>query len=467
MIARRLFNGRAARVALGQRACASKLNMLNKPSEMPKHARFIHSSRAARASEDYYSVLNVPRDASQSDIKKAYYQLAKKYHPDANKAASAKDKFIKIQEAYDTLSDEAKRKTYDQFGSEGPGSGFNGGFGGAGGMGGMEDILSQMFGGGFARARGGFAAVGEDIEAAVSISFMDAVRGVSASVTVTPVVACEPCGGSGARRGAKRTRCATCGGSGQATFAMGGFHVQQPCPACGGEGSGVAAGDRCGACGGKGRVRERRSVRVDVPPGCDSGMRVRVGGQGDAPLDGDGPRGDLYVRVRVAPSRTFRRKGADVYVDVDVPLPTALLGGSVRVPTVDGDVDVRVREGTQPGDELRLRAKGLPRLNAAGRGDQYLTLKVRLPAGVSGEERAAVENLARLWSGKGTASPPGSSSSSSSDGPSGSSSSDSGGPSGSSSSDSDGPSASSDSSESPTGFFSRLKKDFDSLKKHK
>ncbi|KAJ2908572.1 mdj1 protein precursor, partial [Coemansia aciculifera] len=201
-------------------------------------------------------------------------------------------------------------------------------------------------------------------------------------------------------RGAKRHRCATCGGSGQATFAMGGFHVQQPCPACGGEGSAVSAADRCGSCGGKGRVRERRTVDVDVPAGCDSGMRVRMAGQGDAPIDGDGPSGDLYVRVRVTPSPVFRRKGADVYCDVDVPLHTALLGGSVRAPTVDGDVEVSVKQGAQPGDELRLRAKGIARVDRPGRGDQYLTLRVRLPTSLTPEQRELVEKFAGIYKEK-------------------------------------------------------------------
>ncbi|KAJ2765724.1 mdj1 protein precursor, partial [Coemansia linderi] len=238
-----------------------------------------------------------------------------------------------------------------------------------------------------------------DIEAAVTISFMDAVRGVRTSVTVTPVVKCSPCSGSGARPGAKRHTCKTCGGSGQATFAMGGFHVQQPCPACGGEGSAVRSADRCGSCGGKGRVRERRTEDIDIPPGCDSGMRVRLPGKGDAPIDGDGPSGDLYVQVRVTPSKVFRRKGADVYYDVSVPLHTALLGGAVRVPTVDGDVEVNIKQGVQPGDELRLRGKGIARINARGRGDQYLTLKVRLPETLTPAQRDLIEQFAALSGG--------------------------------------------------------------------
>ncbi|KAI9502559.1 chaperone protein DnaJ, partial [Coemansia spiralis] len=373
-----------------------------------------HTSGPQRAPEDYYDVLGVKRDASQSEIKKAYYQLAKKYHPDANKSSDAKDKFIKIQEAYDTLSDETKRQSYDQFGTAEPTGGMGGdGMGGAGfgGFNNMEDILSQMFGGGFAnmggRARGpgrsgGFTSEGEDIDASVTVPFMDAVRGTRTQITITPIIKCKPCDGFGAKKGAKRQKCKVCNGSGQATFAMGGFHVRQPCPACGGEGSTISREDMCTSCDGKGRVRERKTVSVDIPPGCDNGMRIRLQGMGDVPIDGDGPAGDLYVRIRVIPSKTFRRKGADVYYDVDMPFTTAILGGSIKVPTVDGDVEVKIRSGTQPGDELRLRGKGIPKLNSGARGDQYLSLRIKLPTKLSDKQRELIEQFEADVQGKPT-----------------------------------------------------------------
>ncbi|KAJ2692591.1 mdj1 protein precursor [Coemansia sp. RSA 1285] len=404
---RAISNAQATGITAANRSCKGKVG--RSAGFCVNHRHTFHTSSTARASgEDYYDVLGVKRDASQSDIKKAYYQLAKKYHPDANKEADAKERFIKIQEAYDTLSDETKRQTYDQFGTADPTGGMGGGAGGGfSGFGNMEDILSQMFGGGaggggFAgmggRARGpgrgrGFTSVGEDIEASVTVTFMDAVRGTRANVVVTPIVKCEPCGGSGAKKGARRQTCKTCGGSGQATFAMGGFHVQQPCPACGAEGSTISRKDQCPSCDGKGRVRERKSVPVDIPPGCDNGTRIRVQGLGDAPIDGEGPAGDLHIRVRVTPSKDFRRKGADVYYDVAMPFTTAILGGSVRVPTVDGDVEVKIRPGTQPGDELRLRGKGIPRLNSGARGDQYLTLQVKLPTSLSDSQRKLIEQF--------------------------------------------------------------------------
>ncbi|KAJ2372433.1 mdj1 protein precursor [Coemansia sp. RSA 2607] len=370
-------------------------------------ARSFHTTSAMRKSDDFYSVLGVKRDASAAEIKKAYYQLAKKYHPDANKDPSAKDKFIKIQEAYDTLSDESKRRSYDQFGTADPTGGMGGGPGaGFGGFENMEDILSQMFGGAFGGAQGrrsgpgrtsnagGFASVGEDIEAVATVPFMAAVTGTTTSVTITPIVKCEPCSGAGAKKGAKRHTCSLCHGTGQATFTMGGFHVQQSCPQCGGEGWTVSPKDQCASCGGKGRVRERKTVQVNVPAGCDSGMRIRMAGMGDVPVEGEGPAGDLYVRLRVLPSEVFKRKGADTYCSANVPFTTAILGGSVRVPTVDGDVEVKIKPGTQPGEELRLRGKGIRKVNSSARGDQYLSLRVRLPTQMSDRQRQLIEQFA-------------------------------------------------------------------------
>ncbi|KAJ2380012.1 mdj1 protein precursor [Coemansia sp. RSA 2611] len=426
--------------------------------------RGFHASGARRAADDYYGILGVKREASQSEIKKAYYQLAKKYHPDANKDAGAKDKFIKIQEAYDTLSDEGKRRSYDQFGTADPTGGMGGGQGaGFSGFENMEDILSQMFGGAFSgmggRARGpgrgntgGFMSVGEDIEAAVTVSFMEAVSGAKTSVTITPVVQCEPCGGLGARKGAKRQTCKTCRGTGQAMFQMGGFHVAQPCPECSGEGSTISAKDKCSACQGRGRVRERKTVPVEIPAGCDNGMRIKLSGLGDVPIEGAGPAGDLYVRVRVMPSKTFRRKGSDIYYDLELPFTTAILGGSVRVPTVDGDVEVKVRAGTQPGDELRLRAKGVRKINSMARGDQYLNLNVKLPTDLSARQRRLIEEFADGGSSSSSGKDCDAKDSSTAD----------------KSTDKDSGEHTDGSSKEQKGggFFSRIKKDFESFKKH-
>lgn len=240
--------------------------------------------------------------------------------------------------------------------------------------------------------------VGEDIEASLTISFMEAVKGTQKPITVTPIVQCQPCRGSGAKPDAKRTTCQTCRGTGQATFAMGGFHVQQPCPQCGGEGTTIRRQDQCASCDGKGRVRERKQIKVEVPAGCDSGMRIRMQAQGDAPLEGSGPAGDLYVKVRVLPSQIFRRKGSDIYYELSLPFTTAVLGGNLRVPTVDGDVEVKIKAGTQPGDELRLRGKGVHKVgspHSSARGDQYLGLKVGLPKDLTDRQREMFGELAK------------------------------------------------------------------------
>ncbi|KAJ2145628.1 mdj1 protein precursor [Coemansia sp. RSA 564] len=393
------------------------------------HTTFVH-----RASDDFYEVLGVKKDASAPEIKKAYYQLAKKYHPDANKDPGAKDKFLKIQEAYDTLSDASKRQSYDQYGSADPMEGMGGGPGaGFSGFGGMDDILSQMFGGAFSGRGGhghGFTSQGEDIEASITLSFMEAVNGVQKTITITP-------------KGAKRKTCRTCRGTGQAMFKMGGFHVQQPCPECSGEGSSISSKDKCSACQGRGRVRERKTVPIDIPAGCDSGMRVKISDMGDVPADGHGPAGDLYVKVRVLPSKTFRRKGSDIYYDLQVPLTTAILGGTLRVPTVDGDVEVNIKPGVQPGDELRLRTKGVRKVNSTGRGDQYLNLNVKLPTELTSKQRELVEQLDAELTGKPRSDPAKESTEST---------------------------ESTDGSEQGTkekdGFFSRIKKDFENFKKH-
>ncbi|KAJ2451228.1 mdj1 protein precursor [Coemansia sp. RSA 2336] len=442
----------SSRLAIGGKACLRNAPACIVNAQRPNtpaaciHRLSVGSRKASRA-EDFYDILGVKRDASQSEIKKAYYQLAKKYHPDANKEAGAKDRFIKIQEAYDTLSDESKRKSYDQFGTADPTGGMGGGPGaGFSGFGNMEDILSQMFGGGMGgmggRGRGGgFMSVGEDIDASITISFMEAVKGVKKSVTITPVVKCDPCGGQGARKGAKRQTCKTCRGTGQAMFQMGGFHVQQPCPECSGEGSTISAKDRCSSCQGRGRVRERKNVQVDIPAGCDNGMRVKLQGMGDVPLEGEGPSGDLYVRVRVMPSKVFRRKGSDIYYDVELPFTTAILGGSVQVPTVDGDVEVKINPGVQPGDELRLRSKGVHKIQSSLRGDQYLNLKVKLPKSLTPEQQKLIEQFDALTNGKP--------------------------PAGNKSSAEGSDETASEDGSKKSGFFSRIKKDFEKFKHDK
>ncbi|OMJ28701.1 DnaJ-like protein [Smittium culicis] len=347
-------------------------------------------------------------------------KLAKKYHPDVNKEPGSKEKFHKIQEAYDTLSDETKRSNYDQFGTADPSGsgGFGGqgfpGFGGMGGMGGMngapsmDDIFSQIFGAGAGRSsssqgpmnRGSFRSTGEDIEYSVRISFEDAVTGKTVTVNTQPVLECNTCDGLGVKKGAKASTCSSCKGSGQQTFSMGGFHVRQQCSSCGGSGSSVKDKDLCGTCKGRGVIQSREQVSVEIPAGCDDGMVVELRNKGDAPIGGKGPRGSLYVQVRISPSKIFTRKGADVFYTAKVPLSKVLVGGEMTFPTISGNVDVKVKQGSQPGDELRLRGKGMKKVKGMGNGDFYIKLNIEIPKNMTKKQQEYAKLLADELEGK-------------------------------------------------------------------
>ncbi|KAI9014863.1 hypothetical protein BC832DRAFT_546661 [Gaertneriomyces semiglobifer] len=389
------------------------------------HKRHFHASRpVAAAKRDAYEVLGVNKSASGGEIKKAYYKLAREFHPDTSKDPKAKDKFIEIQEAYDILSDDQKRANYDQFGhaafgggAEGPtgAGGFGGGFGGfhgfgdAGGFGAggagfggnAQDIFEQLFGGlgGMGRGGmgggmgGGFDSVGRSIRTTMNITFMDAAKGTKKNITFPCVIKCKTCTGSGIKKGHKPARCNVCGGSGQMSFVRGGFHMASTCQACGGAGVRIPADARCGTCDGMGRVNEKRTVEVNIPAGVSDGMELRLPQQGNAPLESNGVAGDLFVRLNVQGDPVFKRDGSDVLVTVKVPLEVALLGGDVRVPTIDGDVELKVPAGTQPMDKKRLRRRGVRKVDspAGDRGDQYVTLQVQLPSSLTDRQRRLIE----------------------------------------------------------------------------
>ncbi|KAJ3181676.1 hypothetical protein HDU87_000694 [Geranomyces variabilis] len=373
--------------------------------------RSFHSSSAAAAPKrDAYEVLGVDKGASASEMKKAYYKLARDYHPDTSKDPNAKEKFIEIQEAYDILSDDSKRANYDQFGHSafnndgGPtgAGGFGGGynpFGGggagnpfAGGFGGGFSAGGNPFGGGASRSffedlfggggrAGGFESVGRSLKVQMSIPFMEAAKGTTKTINVKTVQKCKPCTGSGLKPGKKASRCDVCGGNGQVAYVQGGFQMAATCTACGGAGTRIAPDAKCRSCDGMGRVQANRTVDVQVPPGVYDGIELRLPRQGDVPLEGDGVEGDLLVKLKVSPHPVFRRDGADVLVDAKVSLDVALLGGTLRVPTIDGDVELAVPAGTQPMDRKRLRHRGVIKIDRSGgdRGDQWVTLKVELP----------------------------------------------------------------------------------------
>ncbi|KAK4156845.1 hypothetical protein C8A00DRAFT_30283 [Chaetomidium leptoderma] len=396
---------------------------------------YFHTTRRLLATpRDPYGALGVSKNASASDIKKSYYGLAKKYHPDTNKDANAKDKFAEIQSAYEILSDPKKREQFDQFGAAGfdpsagagpggPGAGhpFGGGhpfsgFGSAGGFGAninFDDIFSAFtggahpFGGRGGRGAGGFQTEmlqGEDIEVQVTVSFMDAAKGAHKTITTMPLVECKTCTGSGLKQGTKRSSCKSCNGTGTRVHVVaGGFQMASSCSACGGSGSAIPRGAECRSCQGDGVVRERKTLTVDIPRGIEDGMRLRVSGEGDAPPTGRvaganvrGTNGDLYVLVRVARDAQFTRQGADILYTATIPLTTAILGGEVIIPTLEGDAKVRVITGTNTGDKMTLAGKGMVQLGGRrGRtGDLRVEFRVAMPKYLSTNQRTLVEMLA-------------------------------------------------------------------------
>lgn len=386
-----------------------------------------HATGSALASvRDPYGVLGVSKSASAADIKKAYYGLAKKYHPDTNKDPKAKDKFADIQSAYEILSDPQKRQQFDQFGaagfdtSGGPSPGhdpFGGagnpfaGFTGRGGFGshaGFDDIFSQFFGQGGPRARTGpfqsEVLVGDNIEVQASISFMEAAKGCSKTINIRPLLSCTTCTGTGIKPGARKMACSSCNGSGMRTHSMGGFQVQATCMACEGTGSTYPSGSNCRSCSGSGVKRENKTIEIDIPGGIEDGMRLRIDGEGDAPLrDSDSRgsdirshRGDLYVIVRVAADPKFKRSGSDILYTASIPLTTALLGGEITVPTLDSQVQVKVATGTNTGDKTMLSGLGMKKLDArrAGNGDLVVEYKVKMPKYLTPNQRVILEMLA-------------------------------------------------------------------------
>lgn len=362
----------------------------------------------AENKRDYYEVLGVPKTADDAELKKAYRVLAKKYHPDANPGdKEAEAKFKEASEAYAVLSDPEKRKQYDQFGhaafSDGAG-GFNGGgfnFSGAdfsdifGGMG-MGDIFGDLFGGGSRRRERTGPSRGENIYVQVRISFDEMVKGCTKTVTVNTRDECPVCKGSGAKPGTSRETCQTCKGTGSVTYTqqsmLGMIRSQRPCPNCHGEGSIIR--EKCPTCKGSGYQSSRKSYEVTIPAGIDSGMSVRLSGKGEPGTHG-GPRGDLLVEVVVSSSGRFQRDEYDVYTEEKISFPTAALGGTIIVRTVDGDVEYKVRPGTQTGTKERLRGKGIPNVrDPKSRGDHYVIFNVVTPTMLNSKQKKALLDYA-------------------------------------------------------------------------
>jgi len=369
--------------------------------------------------KDYYATLGVERSSKPEQLRKAYRRLARKHHPDLNPGnKSAEEKFKQIQEAYEVLSDEKKRKIYDQYGfysdnlppggygataSPGAGSpgfdfsGFDfsdtaageekGGFGTS-----FRDLFSQFFSGrrGEETEHEG-PERGEDIEHRLHLGFWDAIRGTQVRITVARAEACVTCRGTGAARGAPVV-CTACGGTGKATRQAGAMRFALTCSQCGGTGQ---QRRRCATCGGGGHLRRPETFDVRIPPGVDTGSRVRVPGKGNAGIGG-GAAGDLYIVTDVEPHPLFERKGDNIYIKVPVTVTEAALGTKVEVPTIDGPATIKIPPGTQGGQKLRLRGRGAPSLRASARGDQFVEVQVVVPHVADERTKEILRELGRL-----------------------------------------------------------------------
>jgi len=341
---------------------------------------------------DYYDVLGVGRDADETEVKKAFRRLARELHPDVNEAPDAEERFKEAAEAYEVLSDAERRRTYDAYGHEGLRSG---GFDPGAGFGSIDDILQAFFGGGgFGFGGRGAPAAGGDVAVAVEVELAEVATGTRTELAYDAVSVCEHCRGNGAEPGTPISTCERCRGAGelrQVTRTPFGQMVRSvACEACGG--AGKVPEEPCGDCGGGGRVRSRRTTEIEIPAGIEDGQRIRVSGAGHAGAPG-APAGDLYVEVSVAEDERFRRDGSDLVAMVSISATAAMLGTTVSVPTLEGEEEIEVAAGTQPGHEEILRGAGLPRLGGRRRGNQRVILNVVVPSNLGEEQRELAERL--------------------------------------------------------------------------
>ena len=361
------------------------------------------------AKRDYYEILGVDRSASEDEIRKAYRKLAVKYHPDKNPGDKvAEEQFKELGEAYEALSDAQKRAAYDQYGhaafdprARASRGGFSSGFhdpfdifrevfSGAGG-----GIFDEFFGGG--RSDPSQPQRGDDLRYDLEITLEDAAHGCEREITVNKAERCDTCHGSGGEEGSRIKPCATCGGRGQVLTSRGIFSIAQTCPACAGAGRVIEK--PCRACRGSGRRDKSSKIHLRIPPGVDTGARLRSSGNGDAGLRG-GPPGDLYVVLRVRPHEIFQREGDDLICEIPVGFVQAALGAEVEVPTLEGRATVKLPAGTQPGTVFRLKAKGLKNLQGYGHGDLHVRVHVEVPSRLNSEQRKKLEEFAALCNGK-------------------------------------------------------------------
>ncbi len=340
---------------------------------------------------DYYDVLGVDKNANEADIKKAYRRVAMKFHPDRNPDDPQADaKFKEASEAYEVLATQEKRAAYDQFGHAGVDPSMGSGAGGFGG-GSFSDIFGDVFGDIFGGGgnRGG-PQRGSDLRYTLDISLEDAVKGTTVEIRVPSLSSCDKCGGSGARKGSSPVTCSTCGGAGQVRMQQGFFQVQQTCPNCRGRGKIIS--DPCPACRGQGRVEKSKTLSVKVPPGVDTGDRIRLSGEGEAGPEG-GPAGDLFVQMSVKEHPLFERDGKHLYCEVPISFADAALGGELEVPTLDGRVKLKIPAETQTGKLFRLRGKGVKPVRGGGTGDLLCRSVVETPINLTIRQREILEEL--------------------------------------------------------------------------
>ncbi len=351
--------------------------------------------------EDFYKLLNVDRNASDAEIKKSYRSLAMKYHPDRNvdNPQAAEAKFKQIKEAYEVLSDPKKRSAYDQFGHAGVDPSMGGRHGGFSGAEGFSDIFGDVFGDIFGGGRQRSSVQrGSDLRYNLELTLEEAVAGTETKIRIPVLVSCSECNGSGAKKGSSPVICTTCHGHGQVRMQQGFFSVQQTCPTC--RGTGKQIKDPCGVCHGQGRVQETKTLSAKIPPGVDTGDRIRLAGEGEAGERG-GPSGDLYIEIRVKEHSIFVRDGANLYCEVPISFVTACLGDVIQVPTLDGEVKLTIPPETQTGKSFRLRGKGVKQVRGGTVGDLLCKVKVETPVQLTKEQKALIEKLGESLSSGG------------------------------------------------------------------
>ena len=352
---------------------------------------------------EFYDRLGVSKDASQDEIKKAYRKMSKKYHPDINKEPGAEEKYKEVQEAYETLGDEQKRAAYDQYGAAGANGGFGGGTGGfdGAGFGGFEDIFSSFFGGGGATRNPNAPRQGDDLQYRVDLTFEEAVFGVEKEVSYNREATCETCSGTGAKPGTSPVTCSRCHGQGvinvDTQTPLGMMRRQVTCDVC--HGTGKEIKDPCPTCHGSGHEKKSHKVSVKIPAGVETGQQIRLQGQGEAGFNG-GPYGDLFVIIKVLPSKEFERDGSTIYYSMNISFVQAALGDTVEVPTVHGKVELTIPAGTQTGKTFRLRGKGAPKLRGGGQGDQHVTVNIVTPTKLNPAQVAALKDFAKAGGDK-------------------------------------------------------------------